>query len=96
MVGVEFQYTHTQYCKNEKSFKEQRQSIKNKHPYNASMQTCMHRGDYLPSDHSTLQVINLDKFTKAAGVVVVGCLGISKGLTEIRKERNTVGFRISS
>lgn len=47
------------------------------------------KDDYLPSDHSTLQVINLDKFTKAAGVVVVGCLGITKGLAEIRKDRNT-------
>lgn len=53
------------------------------------------RCDYLPSDHSTLQVIDLDKFTKAAGVVVMGCLGITKGLTEIRKDRNTVSFRIS-
>lgn len=50
---------------------------------------------YLPSDHSTLQVINLDKFTKAAGVVVMGCLGITKGLTEIRKDRKAVSFRIS-
>lgn len=62
------------------------------------MPPCKHvrnRGDYLPSDHSTLQVINLDKFTKAAGVVVMGCLGITKGLTEIRKNRNMVSFRIA-
>lgn len=62
------------------------------------MHPCKHarnRGDYLPSDHSTLQVINLDKFTKAAGVVVMCCLGITKGLTEIRKNRNMVSFRIS-
>lgn len=45
--------------------------------------------DYLPSDHSTLQVIYLDKFTKAAGIVVVGCFGIAKGLSEIRKDGNT-------
>lgn len=47
-----------------------------------------HTGDYLPSDHSTLQVIYLDKFTKAAGIVVVGCFGIAKGLSEIRKDGN--------
>lgn len=46
--------------------------------------------DYSPSDYSTLQVINLDEFTKAAGVVVVGCLGVPKGLTETTGEdRNT-------
>lgn len=46
--------------------------------------------NYLPSDHSSLQVINLDKFSKAAGVVVVGCFGIPKGLTETEGEgRNT-------
>lgn len=49
----------------------------------------MRASDYLPSDHSTLQVIYLDKFTKAAGIVVVGCFGIAKGLSEIRKDRNT-------
>lgn len=54
------------------------------------MPPCKHahnRGDYLPSDHSTFQVINLDKFAKAARVVVVRCLGIAKGLTEIERER---------
>lgn len=61
------------------------------------MQICVQRGDYLPSDHSTLQVINLDKFTKAAGVVVVSRLGITKGLTEKekKKDRNTLNFKIS-
>lgn len=47
--------------------------------------------NYLPSDHSTLQVINLDKFTKTAGVVVVGCLGVAKGLIETTgDDTNTV------
>lgn len=43
--------------------------------------------NYSPSDHSTLQIINLDEFTKAAGVVVVGGLGIPKGLAKATKER---------
>lgn len=38
--------------------------------------------DYSPSDHSTLQVINLDELSKAAGVVVVSSLGVPKSLTE--------------
>lgn len=53
------------------------------------MHVCKHVSDYLPSDHSALQVIYLDKFTKAAGIVVVGCFGIAKGLSEMRKDRDT-------
>lgn len=51
--------------------------------------------NYSPSDHTTLQVINLDEFTKAAGVVVVGCLGVSEGLTEKsrRKQKHKVKFK---
>lgn len=42
--------------------------------------------DYLPSDYSALQIINLDEFTEAAGVVVVGCLSVTKGLEERRQK----------
>lgn len=40
--------------------------------------------DYLPSNHSALQIINLDEFTKTTGVVVVGCFSITKGLQKTR------------
>lgn len=46
--------------------------------------------DYLPSDHSTLQVINLDEFTKATGVVVVGRFSITKGLKKMRGRQKDI------
>lgn len=49
-----------------------------------------HTVNYSPSDHSTLQIIHLDEFTKAAGIVVVCRLGIPKGLDETT-ERETPG-----
>lgn len=42
---------------------------------------------YSPSDHSTLQIVNLDEFPKAAGVVVVGRLGVPKGLARARERQ---------
>lgn len=47
--------------------------------------------NYVPSDHSTLQIINLDEFTKAAGVVVVCCLGVPKGLAGMTGEDRKTG-----
>lgn len=46
--------------------------------------------DYSPSDHSTLQVIHLDELSKAAGVVVVGSLGVPKSLTETEGEHRNM------
>lgn len=48
---------------------------------------CAHAtgANYSPSDHSTLQIVNLDEFPKAAGVIVVGRLGVPKGLVRTRE-----------
>lgn len=41
----------------------------------------------LPTHNATLQIINLDEFSKAAGVIIVCCFGISKSLV---KEKDSV------
>lgn len=40
---------------------------------------------FLPSHGATLLVVHLDEFAKATGIVVVGGLGVPKGLQEQRK-----------
>lgn len=46
-----------------------------------------HIVDDSPPHHSVLKVVNLDELSKATGVVVVGCLGVSESL-ERDKKRN--------
>lgn len=58
----------------------------------AHTHTQKHIVNNLPSDYSTLQVINLDKFSKATGVVVMGCLGISESLRETKRTEKWVSF----
>lgn len=46
--------------------------------------------DYLPSDYSTFQIIHLDEFTEATGVVVVGRLSVTKGLKRRRQKKSKI------
>lgn len=58
----------------------------------SSQHTVWASGQYSPSHHPALQVVDLDELPKAAGVVVVGRLGIPKRLVERDRERGRDGY----
>lgn len=49
-----------------------------------------HTVDDSPPHHSVLKVINLDELSKAARVVVVGCLSVPESLKRERERKRNI------
>lgn len=44
----------------------------------------------LPSDDATFQIVELDELPKAAGVVILSCLGVAEGLFNTQEIQGSI------